>query len=423
VKWLVLLILWDLQNLVARFRPPISVDPWLSPSDDYTVIVPLYGDPRYFENRSYLEPLKGNVLLAVHAGDKGMDRFAVELETDGWRVHRARCHSRPIGVPEIVYSALKSGLVGTTYVVRLDGDSHAQDDIGCAIAAIARADADVCSVKVRVSEPRRAVEQLQAVEYDMSMLSRHFRPWLTSGACMVAKADVLRLVLAYHSRWFPGEDMETGRIAKHFGFRVLHCDWSVYTKAPSTWRGWFRQRRSWWSGNFRHAIQNFDVNVRYSAWMVYYAGLVWGMLTGKLLAFVHEYEYIPLLVCAYTVVTVVANWQVRNRWMLAFPYYALFQVVVMPPVGAYFYVRLCLQRGRVGRYRIGARRRPVTEERLAGMAALARRDYATASGLLRSADAPESAVATALLRLESLCGLEPVDAQPVSPAPASLTTS
>ena len=39
-----------------------------------------------------------------------------------------------------------------------------------------------------------AAQKLQALEYRMAMLSRHFRPWLTSGACTVAKTESLRRI-------------------------------------------------------------------------------------------------------------------------------------------------------------------------------------------------------------------------------------
>ena len=402
MSWILLLILWDLQNLLARFRRPVELDQWLPPSTDFTVVVPVYGEPRYLDNLDYLESIKENVLLALEVSNEKMASFADQLESDAWRVFRTRCTTSPVGVPELILRALMSGCVPTTYVVRLDGDSYSKQDVRIAIAAIARADADVCSMKVRVASPRHIIECLQAVEYDMSMLSRHFRPWLTSGACMVAKTAVLRHVLEYHSRWFPGEDMETGRIAKHFGFRIIHCNWEVFTVAPSNWRSWYRQRRSWWSGNFRHAIQNFDINARYAPWMLYYGVLVWGLLAGKLLSLRYEWEDIPLLICAYTLVTLAANWQVRNRWMLGFPYYALFQVLVMPPVGALYYLLLCIRRRRLGRYLIGYRTQRVHQLSLDAAEALAAGDYEFALSAYERLRDPAAAVVRARIAERAL---------------------
>jgi len=69
------------------------------------------------------------------------------------------------------------------------------------------------------------------------------------------------------------------------------------------------------------------------------------------------YKLMPLIILIYTAVTLIANWQVRSKWMIVYPYYALFQALVMPIVGALFYIQLCLKLRRTGRYRIGVRRR------------------------------------------------------------------
>lgn len=393
MRWLALLILFDLQNVVARFRRPILCHPWLPRSADFTILVPIYGDPRYLANLDFLRAYQENVLIAVNVDSERMEAFAWSLESSGWRVHRAQCRSTPTGVPEICLSALKGGQITTTYVVRLDGDSYFADDVGRAITAVAREDADLCSVKIRVAEPRRLVEQMQSVEYDISMLSRHYRPWLTSGACMIGKTTVLRHILTHHSRWFPGEDLETGRVGKYFRFRIHHCDCVVYTCAPRTWRQWFRQRRSWWSGNFRDTFQNLDINLRYTIWVLYYLGLVWVLLSGKIVSVVLEYRYIPLLIVAYTAVTYLANWQVRSRWMILFPYYALAQVLVMPVMGALYYLRLCAKSRRSGRYRITRRTRPVPATPLEAEDALARGNFERAHALFTQLGAPKALIA------------------------------
>ena len=68
-------------------------------------------------------------------------------------------------------------------------------------------------MKVAAAKPHTIAAQLQALEYRMAMLSRHFRPWMTSGACFIGRTDALRRIYAKHSLWSPGEDIETGRVA------------------------------------------------------------------------------------------------------------------------------------------------------------------------------------------------------------------
>lgn len=137
----------------------------------------------------------------------------------------------------------------------MDAGTRPLDDL----ASFIRTDGGRCCryiapVQVLVAAPRKLVERMQAVEYRMAMLSRRYRPWLTSGACFVGTADAARKVLSSHSLWFPGEDLETGRVALAMKFKIRHLDLRVETDAPTSWAGLFKQRRSWWAGSFRHAV-------------------------------------------------------------------------------------------------------------------------------------------------------------------------
>jgi len=65
---------------------------------------------------------------------------------------------------------------------------------------------------------------------------------------------------------------------------------------------------------------------------------------------------LPLLLVTYVIVTFVSNFQVRSRWMLVFPIYALAQSLVMPVVGAVHYFVLAREQKRLGRYQFRYRR-------------------------------------------------------------------
>jgi hypothetical protein len=208
VSWAIvavcLLLAADLQNVLSWWRGWTVRASWLTPScdrsDDYTIIVPVYGHPRYFAERERLARYRENVLISLDLGGPhavALRAFADELEREGWRVHRALT-SEP-GPPGLVLSALESGLVTTRYVLRMDADTYPLEDIGKYIPQLEAAGADVCSVKVEVARPRSVVTRIQAVEYRMAMLSRHFRPWLTSGACFAARREALATILRRHS--------------------------------------------------------------------------------------------------------------------------------------------------------------------------------------------------------------------------------
>jgi cellulose synthase/poly-beta-1,6-N-acetylglucosamine synthase-like glycosyltransferase len=354
---LVLLAL-DFQNVLSHWRGWV-LEPTDERTDDFTVLVPLWGDPKYFRNREHLEPRKHHVLLCLDVSSPRMREWSDQAERDGWRVFRTVCRFKPSGPSELCLRALRSGLVTTTYALRVDADTYTSGDPGRAVAAVARSGADIASVKVVPHKPDSTVEHLQKVEYRMSMLSRHFRPWQTSGACIIGTRDALTFVLARHSHWFPGEDMETGRVASHYRMKIRHLDFEVTTEVPDTWRSLFRQRRMWWAGNFRHVVINADSNIRMPVWTLYYVLLVYVLAAGKLATFMGKALHaLPMILLVYTVITVVANWQVRDRWMIAYPYYALVQAAFLPPLGIVYYVRMAWRRRTVGRYRIGLRRPP-----------------------------------------------------------------
>jgi hypothetical protein len=363
-----LLIAADLQNVLSWWRGWTISASWLAPvaerSTDFTIIVPVYGHPRYFSERARLARYKKHVLVSLgiggpHEGD--LLAFARELEEEGWHVHRVRA-TRPTP-PELLLSALESGSVTTTYVVRMDADTYPLEDLGKYIYRMDAAEADVCSVKVEIVRPQRVVERLQALEYRMAMLARHVRPWLTSGACFVARRDALTTILRHHSLWFPGEDIETGRIGHALGMRVRHLDFRVATDAPATWRELYRQRRLWWAGGFRHIVVNADKNAWHMpGWTVYYLGLVTAGVIWKAGHLVQASAGPSLartfivLFLLYVFVTVAANWQVRSLWMAVYPPYAFAQALAMPTIGAASFFALAIRQRTLGRYRFGYRR-------------------------------------------------------------------
>jgi cellulose synthase/poly-beta-1,6-N-acetylglucosamine synthase-like glycosyltransferase len=352
------LFLFDFQNLLARWRGR-TLGPSARGNYDFTIVVPLYGDPKYFANREHLLRYQANVLVAIDVGKPAMEQFAGALELEGWKVFRTTLEHP--GPPTLMRAALLA--VTTTYVLRMDADTRPIDDIALFIESMANDGADLCSTKVLVDDPRSSAQRFQALEYRMAMLSRHFRPWLTSGACFVATTDAMTRILDSHSMWFTGEDIETGRIGFAFRMRLRHLDLRVATEAPGGWAALYRQRRMWWAGSFRHTIVNLDRNaLQLPAWSFYYVALVWTGVYFKwasLVSYLHPFVLVQTMLAlfaVYAAVTLVANWQVRSWRMLVFPPYALLQSILMPFVGSIHYVVLARRYGRLGRYEFGHRR-------------------------------------------------------------------
>jgi len=349
------LVAFDFQNLLSWWGGR-TITPGEESSTDFTIIVPLFGHPRYFDRRAELLRYQPNVLVALEVGTPLMAAFAQQLENEGWRVNRIVMESPN---PALLIRACLPA-VTTTYTLRLDADTSVGDDIAQAVAAVEAAGADLCSIKCAVANRTNAVTKFQALEYRMAMLARHFRPWLTSGACFLGRTDALIRIMNLHSMWTPGEDIETGRTALALRMRIRHLDIVVETDAPDTWSALFRQRRLWWAGTFRHWWINMDRNLlQLPVLTAYYLAAIWVSLYFKwwTLISLHELIYtMPLVIVSYIVVTAISNVQVLSPWMLVFPFYSLAQVLVMPPIGAAYYFVVAWRRRRLGRYGFGLRR-------------------------------------------------------------------
>ena len=193
-----ILVAFDFQNLLAWWHGKL-VTPGVEESTDFTIVIPLFGHPRYFDGRAAIARYQANVLVALEVTPPQMREFALVLETEGWKVCRLEMPDpNPAG---LMKDALAS--VTTGYALRLDADTYIGPGLERMIAAVAANGADLCSTKVEAHAAHTTAAKLQALEYRMAMLSRHFRPWLTSGACFIGKTDSLKLIFDHHSLWTP----------------------------------------------------------------------------------------------------------------------------------------------------------------------------------------------------------------------------
>src|SRR5690242_8121598 len=130
VWWLALPLLaaFDLQNVLAYWRGlvlPLTDESTL----DYTVVVPVYGHPRYLQNLRYLATIRDNVVIAIDVGAEPMRVAAARLKRYGWRVHVVDLREN-IGPDSILRAVLEDGAISTKWVVRMDADTWAVDDMG-----------------------------------------------------------------------------------------------------------------------------------------------------------------------------------------------------------------------------------------------------------------------------------------------------
>lgn len=347
------LSLIDLQILLSYARKPLNVP--VQGIEDYTVLIPLYNSPGYFKNKAFTDTIKNRTILCISTSNAEMEGFAGEMEQEGYSVFRIKespkspWHVLRLALnPQLILLQGALPLVPTRFLVFLDGDTVPQQDLGRACAAIDAAGYDLASVNVVPSSVDSPIAKLQMIEYYLAMRTRNFRPWLTSGACIVGRTETMRLVMDHHTTFFYGGDIEIGKQGKTVG-RVCHLNFSVSTEVPSSFRAWFKQRRGWWAGAFRLGIVNFDKNLSSPLWLFYASIIIWGLLALRWFDAVGHWYILGLLFLLYLPLNLVVGWRFRSRWLLVYPLYAVFQSLVLPPFGLAKYVRYAWRTKNAGR--------------------------------------------------------------------------
>lgn len=360
-------VVMDSRNILYHWRSRV-LDPAVSACWDFTLIVPLYGDPKYFVGREELARYyKAQALIAMDVGPAKMKDFADELERDGWRMHRST-NARPT-IPVLLEKAFSDGSVTTTYSFKLDADTVVPDGLQYAVEAMRLDGADVCSLKCGTINGDSLCEKMQRQEYAMAMLTRHRAPWLLTGACFAVRTTLFPDIVRYHTGWPQSEDYEAGRVARQLKARIRHLDFTVYTEVPANWRGLWRQRsRGWWVGGFQHFWVNYDHSMRLAPMTGFYYIYAVGVSAffrilptqQRFGTLISHWNYLlvgmAVIYAAYIPLLLVVNWRVRSRWLLLMPAYSLLQSTLMTPVGCFYYLRYARSVGNWGRYRFGYRR-------------------------------------------------------------------
>src|SRR5271165_1790429 len=137
----VMLLAFDCQNLISRLKRAVPLGE--EPATDYTLLVPLFGNPDVLSNLGFLQKHKSNVLLVLNTTNERMTLFAQRMEDEGWKVHRTNFLDAAPRVSRLVQAGLKA--VTTTYVMRLDADTTSLEDPGRAIRALETSKADYAS--------------------------------------------------------------------------------------------------------------------------------------------------------------------------------------------------------------------------------------------------------------------------------------
>ncbi|NLT53212.1 MAG: glycosyltransferase family 2 protein [Actinomycetales bacterium] len=346
--------------------------------EDFMVLIPIFGDIKYLKNISFLSRYSNRVVLCTttwvgSAFDKELERVA---ELHGFNI--VRTHVLPKMIQSganpnpwrLFTNALEGDvstrdkvirdsieMVGSNYCVFLDGDTVTDMDLGKVIGLFADEGLDVASVRVLASRQETLAEKLQAVEYELAMDARKVYPWLTSGACIIARMDAISTIMRSHSLFFSGGDIEVGVLAKKLHLKVGHIPCNFYTDVPETLKAWFKQRVNWCAGGFRHAVVNaWSYKWRHPLHFLYATCVVYAMAPLRWHEVITRPEIIPFVIVLYwSLIFIIRGGRWRGHYFL-FPIYALVQVMVLVPLGMVRYCKMAVRAKNVGIIRLRNRK-------------------------------------------------------------------
>lgn len=352
------------------------------PCDDFVILVPIFNHMRYFKNAEYLSQYADKVVICTtrHESKQFYKDLDAICERYGFQQHRSDLNLHPQAVftrnpwkifhhlldhseyKKVVAEEGREALIientvrlSAPYSIFLDGDTVCTKDLREVIGDFKAGEYDLASVRILPSRSDTLAEHIQQVEYRLSMDARKVYPWLTSGACMVARTDVLQHALQNHSHFFQGGDIEIGKLTRMLGYNVGHLQTEFRTDVPSSTRAWFRQRVAWSSGDFRHAIVNGTTySWRHPAFFLYFTVVVYGMLPLRIWTAVTHPIVIPAVIVVYWLLLLAFRWEYRGWQLLVLPFFGLLNALVITPLGIFVYFQTVWRQRNAGFIRLRA---------------------------------------------------------------------
>lgn len=355
--------LFDFATARANFIKPVDLSAVTKKENDFALLVPIFNSTKYLTNIEFLKKYSKHVVLCTTTNET--EEFYQEIEnlcdTCGFRTSISQVgggKKNPWAIYNKTLLAHDAVLKNTIsnlkeeYVIFIDGDTFVDGNLETLVGAMEENEFDISSVKILPTKRTNIIENLQGVEYDISMQARLIYPWLTSGAGMVAKREVMENIMKNHSLFFNGGDIEIGKLADMMGYRVGHLPMIFYTDIPETFTKWVKQRFSWMCGMFRHSIINWNHNLKHPFHFIYFTFIIYILYPLKVFSMFTHWYILPFIIAFYAVLTYVANWKVRSKWMFIFPLYALFQILVILWFGIYRYIKTVIQTKNIGRIKM-----------------------------------------------------------------------
>lgn len=113
--------------------------------------------------------------------------------------------------------------------------------------------AAVCPL-LKINNPKSFIEKVQWYEYVVNMFYKYLNAKIdcihvTPGPFSIYRTDVVKRIGGYDEKTIT-EDLEIAIRLQKYQYRLIQTfDGIVYTNAPRTWKGLFRQRVRWYTGS------------------------------------------------------------------------------------------------------------------------------------------------------------------------------
>ena len=168
-------------------------------SDDFSVLVPIYGNVKYLQNADYLRPYGNRVVLCTTSGES--EEFYRDLEDIairyGFRIFRSDYVPRKVGRKRstsgitrdtVVRDALLAAPLNS-YIVCLDADTTAQEPLTHIIGALVANKADFASVTIVPQKKGPFFWGTMVTEAKSALLATRAPMMWVSGSCAVVSAS------------------------------------------------------------------------------------------------------------------------------------------------------------------------------------------------------------------------------------------
>ncbi len=406
LPYAIIVSLISLVDFVALFRTKFithfTVHDKTIPSNDFTILIPIFNKIKYLKYVDFLSQYPNQVVLCTT--DRETPEFYAELEAiaskykfrifrskliqsvkkghgvNPWRLFSNTLLSQAQG--ELISENIRDEIiresfdvVTTKYCIFVDGDTIAKEHLSKLVGLMIEKQHDLASVRVLASKQDTIMEKLQSIEYQVAMDARKIYPWLTSGAGMVARTEVIRAIMGHHSLFFSGGDIEIGKLAGMLKYNVGHLYFEFYTDVPSTFRAWFKQRMAWFGGGFRHAIVNCTQYTWRHPFFYFYTTVIVYLLTPlKWYELIMYPLALPATVILYWILIFTFHWQEKKWYYFLFPFYAIIQVLVLVPLGVFMYFNMAYRSRNVGIIKLRPQNQVHMHRRLSEKYALASKE-------------------------------------------------